>query len=245
MNSVVSARQLTKRYGRATALSSVSFELTSGQITGLLGLNGAGKSTLLSILTGRLIPDEGQVNYGELALANTPIACQSRFGFLPEGAPLFDDLTVEAHLRTIAGIRNLPAGQIPGDVDTALTRYELSGKRDTTIDTLSKGYRRRVALAAASLGKPDILYLDEPTDGLDPFQRDRVLDQLRASRGDQTLLISTHSLEEVEALCDRVLVLHDGRLVFDGTLSELIGSSSDGHIKQAFQALITSGERAA
>ena len=237
MSRMISAIGLTRKFGLKTALREVSFELHAGQITGLLGLNGAGKSTTLSLLTGRLQPDEGRVLIGDEGLEGASPKLRSRFGFLPEGAPVFEDLSVIAHLQTMAGLKSLSRSARSSSIESMLLRFELTDVRHTLIETLSKGFRRRVALAAACLGDPDILILDEPTDGLDPFQKDRVLSQLRRSGAHQALLISSHSLEDVETICDRVIVLKAGELVFDGAVTELASRHGAKDIRQAFAEL--------
>jgi len=240
VSSVLSAIKLSKRYGRHTALNGVSFELREGEITALLGRNGAGKSTTLSLLTGRLEPDGGEVRILGQPLTYDATSLRGYFGFLPEGAPLFNDLTVDQHLTTMAGLRPLSREDQAATIADMLDRFELIDVRHKVIDTLSKGYRRRVALAAACLGQPKILILDEPTDGLDTFQKDRVLAQLRSAKSSQTLLISTHNLEDVAEICDRVIILNDGHLVFDGRVSELARRAPEGHLADAFKTLIIS-----
>lgn len=235
VDTIVTASKLTKRYRAHTALDGVSFELHKGEIVGLLGLNGAGKSTTLSLLTGRLLPDEGSVSILGHDLSTDLRAAQACFGFLPEGAPLFEDLTVEAHLKTLAGLRIGISGD---DVSSAIKRFNLENVRTKTIETLSKGYKRRTALAGAFLGNPEILFLDEPTDGLDPFQKDSVLESLASHRDEQTLLISTHSLEDVGAICDRIIVLSAGKKVFDDRTIALAARAPDGTLKTAFADLL-------
>jgi len=237
LNSVMTVRGLTRRFGNFLALDALSFDLHRGCITGLLGLNGAGKSTTLSLLTGNLVPDSGEISFAGDASPSGSATLRGRFGYLPEGAPLFEDLTVKAHLDTMAGLQGLKSEARRDSIKKMMARFELERVAHQIIDTLSKGYRRRVALAAACLGDPEILILDEPTDGLDPFQNERILDQLKAAREHQTLLISTHNLSDVERLCDRVLILKDGRLTFDGTLSDLKTTSDEGNLSHAFQLL--------
>lgn len=239
MTSVLSARNLTKAFGRHKALKGVSFDLHAGEITALLGRNGAGKSTTLSLLTGRLIPDEGKVLILGEDCSDNPTASRKHFGFLPEGAPLFEDLTVQQFLQTMAGLRPLATSDQQASVEDMLGRFELKDVRHKDIEQLSKGFRRRVALAAACLGQPEILILDEPTDGLDTFQKDRVLAQLQSAKADQTLLISTHNLDDVADICDRVIVLNEGHLVFDGRVNELAAMAPKGSLADAFKALLT------
>lgn len=245
MTCLVSARNLTKYYGNDVALDDVSFDLREGEITALLGRNGAGKSTTLSLLTGRLLPDAGHIEILGEPVSEDPAGLRRHIGFLAEGAPLFDDLTVTAQLSTVAGLRGLSSHNQKAALNAVIEQFELESVRQAQIDTLSKGFRRRVALAGACLGTPPILIMDEPTDGLDPFQKDRVLEQLRTSREGQALLISTHSLEEVSAICDRVLVLNAGRLLFDGSVTDLAATAPDLSLSQAFRQLIEAEEVAA
>ena len=242
MASIVSAHNLTKRFGAHTALDGVSFELSEGEIVGLLGLNGAGKSTTLSLLTGRLIPDNGSVFISGHNIESERRSAQAAFGFLPEGAPLFEDLSVETHLKTLSGLRQ---GISVDDVEKVISKFDLQVVRAKTIETLSKGYKRRVALAGAFLGSPKLLFLDEPTDGLDPFQKDKVLEGLSSNRSEQTLLISTHSLENVGAICDRIIILSAGKKVYDGTAEALYAEAADRSLKSAFRALIDTDGRSA
>ena len=238
MADIVSIRHLSRNFGKLQALRNVSFDLKSGEIIGLLGLNGAGKSTTLSLLTGRLIPDEGSVTLNGIDALKNPVRARRQFGFLPEGAPLFEDLSINAHLHTLAGLADIPGNCQKRVIGNVIKQFDLMDVRHRIIDTLSKGYRRRVALAGACLGNPPLLFLDEPTDGLDPFQKDRVLEQLRQARNSQTLLISTHSLEDVEAICDRVIILHKGALVFDGNTEDMKKVGKGDSLKSAFQALL-------
>ena len=242
MTSVVSARNLTRYFGKHVALDSVSFELRSGEITALLGRNGAGKSTTLSLLTGRLEPDAGEIDILGKPASSDPVAARRQIGFLPEGAPLFEDLSVIAQLKTMAGLKSLSGASLSKSLEDVVGRFELDTVRKAPIETLSKGFRRRVALAGACLGNPPILILDEPTDGLDPFQKARVLEQLSAARKDQALLISTHSLEEVSEICDRVLILDAGKLIFDGSVAELAATAPDLSLDLAFKRLVENEE---
>ncbi len=215
----------------------MSFDLNTGEITGLLGLNGAGKSTALSLLSGRLLPDHGEILFQGNSLSGGPHG-PNQIGYIPEGAPLFDDLTVAVHLETLGGLYGMNKADTKSSISAVLDQFELSSVRGKRIAALSKGFRRRVALAGAFLTRPALLFLDEPTDGLDPMQKARMLDQLRAAKSDHTLLICTHSLEDVAALCDRVLVLHQGRLVFDDTLDAFRARGGEDGIEQAFVELV-------
>ncbi|WP_293611194.1 ABC transporter ATP-binding protein [Ponticaulis sp.] len=239
MSGIVSAQQVSKHFGSFKALDDVSFDLQTGEIVGLLGLNGAGKSTTLSLLTGRMIADTGQISIAGHDITEDRTDAQTQFGFLPEGAPLFEDLSVDQHIKTISGLRGVEGSD---QIDLVLEQFELLDVRHKIIETLSKGFKRRVALAAAFLGAPPILFLDEPTDGLDPVQKDRVLAQLRNAREQRTLLISTHSLEDVDVICDRVIILNKGRKIFDAPVEELAPRGDALALKAAFNALIGAEE---
>jgi ABC-2 type transport system ATP-binding protein len=237
LSAILSVRKLNRSFGTKCAVNNVSFDLNSGEIVGLLGLNGAGKSTVLSLLSGKLLADSGDIIFrGQPLSLTTP--SPNQIGFVPEGAPLFEDLSVKSHLDTLAGLYGLSKSERSGAIKDLLIRFELHDVARKQISSLSKGYKRRVALAGAFLADPELLFLDEPTDGLDPIQKDRMLDLLRAKRRDHTMLISTHSLEDVAAICDRVLILDQGQLVFNDTLDALEQASGDDGIHHAFRALV-------
>ena len=237
MSAVLSVKNISRRFGSKIALDSVSFDLHTGEITGLLGLNGAGKSTCLSVLSGTLIANSGQVY-----LSDHPIeghdSLSGKIGYLPEGAPLFEDLTATEHLKVMGGLQNLAGQSLVAAIQDVVTAFELDDVANRLISGLSKGYKRRVALAAAFLAKPPVLLLDEPTDGLDPIQKARMIKSLRSRTSDQALLVSTHSLSEVEALCDRVLVLQNGKLVFDDRVDAFRKTAPKHDIETAFQQLV-------
>lgn len=240
MAPILSVRNLTKRFGGKPAVRDLSFDLNNGEIVALLGLNGAGKSTALSVLSGKLLPDEGSLLFQGTPLTLTSQA-PNQIGYVPEGAPLFEDLSVTAHLETLAGLYGISGAAQKPAISGVLDRFDLADVCQRPIHALSKGYKRRVALAGAFLTDPKLLFLDEPTDGLDPIQKARMLSQLRASKSQHTLLISTHSLEDVGALCDRVLILHLGELVFDGSVSELSERGGPEGLSGAFRAFTEGG----
>lgn len=237
MSPILSVQNLNRSFGAKCAVKDVSFDLNTGEIVGLLGLNGAGKSTVLSLLSGKLLADRGDILFrGTPLLLTTPPP--NRIGFVPEGAPLFEDLSVTSHLETLAGLYGLSPPATAEAMTDLLARFELEDVAKKQIASLSKGYKRRVALAGAFLADPELLFLDEPTDGLDPIQKDRMLQLLRNKSRDHTMLISTHSLEDVAAICDRVLILDQGRLVFNDTLEALEQTSGDNDIHTAFRTLV-------
>ncbi|MGB0691256.1 MAG: ABC transporter ATP-binding protein [Pseudomonadales bacterium] len=222
---MIEVSHLTKAYGAFTAVDDLSFKLAPGEILGFLGPNGAGKSTTMKMLTGFLRPSSGQVRICGQDVAEDSIAAQQRIGYLPEGAPAWEEMTPLAFLEFIAEVRGLQgeAGQqaIAAVVDTMSLRPVLQQK----IETLSKGFKRRVGLAQAILHDPDVLILDEPTDGLDPNQKHQVREMIKGLSKDKIVIVSTHILEEVAAVCNRAIVLAGGRIVSDTTPAELLAQS--------------------
>jgi ABC-2 type transport system ATP-binding protein len=224
----VKAVQLSKSYGPIEALREVSFEISKGEIVGLLGPNGAGKTTMLKILTGYLQPDEGSVWVDGLDVLTHPKEIQSRIGYLPENAPLYPELSVQAYLRMMADLRRIPGDQQLFRISEAVYATGLAEPRPggsdqlaRPIGELSKGYRQRVGLAQAILHQPTLLILDEPTVGLDPTQIVEVRRLIRRLADRATVLFSTHVLSEVEALCDRVIILINGEVKTDARLADL------------------------
>jgi ABC-2 type transport system ATP-binding protein len=226
---MIRAVQLSKSYGPIEALRDVSFEVSAGEIVGLLGPNGAGKTTMLKILTGFLQPDEGSVEIDGLNVLTRPREVQARIGYLPENAPLYPELSVQAYLKMMADLRQIPRDQQPECISGAVYATGLSDELTRPIGELSKGFRQRVGLAQAILHRPKLLILDEPTVGLDPTQIveirrliRRLADHPVDSTGLRaTVLFSTHILSEVEALCDRAIILINGRVKTDARLADL------------------------
>jgi ABC-2 type transport system ATP-binding protein len=212
------------QYGRAgqpPALADVSFEVGRGEIVGLLGPNGAGKTTMLRILTCFLQPTGGTADIAGHSIAGDPLAVRRSLGYLPEGVPLYDDMRVIEYLSYRAALRGVERARRRRQVDAAVEQCGLGDRRRQTIRTLSRGFRQRVGLADAVLARPPVLILDEPTVGLDPNQIREVRELIRALAHEQTILLSTHILPEVEALASRVLILHRGRLVADQPPAQL------------------------
>ncbi len=218
---MIRAERLSKRFGPIQAVDGISFVLQEGEIAALLGPNGAGKTTTLRLLTGFLPPDSGRVVICGFDLKERPLEARKRFGYLPEGAPLYGEMTVLAFLRFIATVR----GQSKVQIERVVELLELGEVVDQKIETLSKGFRRRVGLAQAILHQPKLLILDEPTDGLDPNQKLKVRELLVRLQDRATILLSTHLLEEVPLLCNRLLLIAGGRLLFDGSPAELLRRS--------------------
>ena len=212
---------LKKAYGSVQALRGVSFNIAAGEIIGLLGPNGAGKSTIIKTLTGFIQPDSGDVKIDGLDVLTQTQAVQERIGYLPENAPLYPELSVQSYLKMMAGLRQIPADKITEHISEAVYATGLQNHLNRPIRELSKGYRQRVGLAQAILHRPRLLILDEPTVGLDPTQIVEIRHLIRRLSQRSTILFSTHILPEVEALCDRVIILLNGEIRTDARLSEL------------------------
>jgi ABC-2 type transport system ATP-binding protein len=220
------AKSLVKHFGDFVAVENITFKLKRGEVLGLLGPNGAGKTTTMKMLTGFLAPTSGTAWVDEFDIGEAPIAAKQRIGYLPEGAPLYGDMTPLEFLRFVAEAREISGPEREAVVAKAVATLHLEGVLDQTIETLSKGFRRRVGFAQAILHNPEILILDEPTDGLDPNQKHEVRDLIRDISADKVIVISTHILEEVEAVCTRAMVIDRGRVVADETPRALKGRSA-------------------
>lgn len=218
---MIEARNLVKYYGPIEALRDVSFEINRGEIVGLLGPNGAGKSTLIKILTGYLQPDRGQAKIDGLDVLTEPQRVQARIGYLPENAPSYAAMSVQSYLKMMAELRRLDESERQVLLSQAILATGLQEHLTRPIGQLSKGFRQRVGLAQAILHKPPLLILDEPTIGLDPTQIVEIRNLIRRLSQQSTVLFSTHILPEVEALCDRVIILMNGQVRADARLSEL------------------------
>ena len=223
---------LTKRFGARTVVDSLSFQVTRGEVLGFLGPNGAGKSTTMKMLTGFLKPSAGRALIAGIDVEKDPIAAKTRLGYLPEGAPAWPDMTPRGFLDFCASIRGLSGADARKAVDHAVSRTTLADVLDQPIDTLSKGFKRRVGLAQTLLHDPEVLILDEPTDGLDPNQKHEVRRLIADISADKAIIISTHILEEVEAICSRAIVIARGRIVADATPSALEAKTA-GHNRMA------------
>lgn len=212
---------LAKHFGDIKAVDGVSFSVKKGEVLGFLGPNGAGKSTTMKMITGFLAPTRGTVRVCGHDVLTDPIAVKANLGYLPEGAPAYADMTPDSFLRFIADIRGLSGAEKMRAVDSAAERARIKHVMFQPIETLSKGYKRRVGLAQAILHNPPVLILDEPTDGLDPNQKHEVRTLINDMADDKAIIISTHILEEVNALCTRNVVIANGKVRFDGTPQEL------------------------
>jgi len=221
----VEARSLTKYYGQLAAVSDMSFELQAGEVLGFLGPNGAGKSTTMKMLTGFLTPSSGTALISGHDIVEDSLAARKCMGYLPEGAPAYGEMSVADFLQFIARARGYRGAEVRQRADAAMDRLNLNHVRHQVIDTLSKGYKRRVGLAQAILHDPAILILDEPTDGLDPNQKHEVRTLIQDMAAEKIIVISTHILEEVQAVCNRAMIIADGRLLLDDTPTGLLARS--------------------
>lgn len=218
---MIRVEDLTRTYGDLTAVDQVSFEIGQGEIVGLLGHNGAGKTTILKILTGYLEPTGGSIEIDGLDINTEREAVQRRIGYLPENDPLYLEMTVIDYLDYAASLHGVPAAERPDRIREAIDKTELSSKAPDTIGTLSRGYRQRVGVAQAILHNPRLLILDEPTNGLDPTQVRHMRDLIRTLARQATVIISTHILQEVQVICDRVIIIRNGQKALDATMDEL------------------------
>jgi len=237
MDAMIQVEKLRKTFGSFVAVSDISFTVQRGEVLGFLGPNGAGKSTAMKMITGFLTPSAGSVKVCGYDVIEDPINVKKSIGYLPEGAPAYGDMMPRAFLEFIADIRGLKGEEKKARVDEAIAKTHLDSVLNKTIDTLSKGFKRRVGLAQAILHNPDVLILDEPTDGLDPNQKHEVRQLLKQMAKEKAIVISTHILEEVEAICTRAMIISQGKTLFDGTPAELEKLSLE---KNAVQ-LIASG----
>ena len=227
---VVEVENLWKDYGPLHALADVSFSIGEGEVFGLLGRNGSGKTTLLRILTGYRLPTTGSVRVAGMDLARKSLAVRQRIGYMPEHPQLYADLTVRGLLRFIANVRGMPRSERELRIDELTSHFGLGAVIDRLAGHCSKGYRARISLAAAVLHKPTVVFLDEPTDGLDPEQRHQTHELIRELTETSTVVLSSHDLDEVGVLCSRALVLDRGRVSRLGTIEELGGTAGIGDI---------------
>ena len=216
---MIDAEELTRRYGETLAVDSVSFSIGSGEIVGLLGHNGAGKTTIMKMLTGYLEPNAGHVSVDGHDVVEVPEVVQQRLGYLPENCPVYPEMTVVEYLDYVAGLRHVE--DRPSALKEVLGATDLGGRAFDLIGTLSRGFQQRVGVAQAIVHKPQLLILDEPTNGLDPSQTQQMRDLIRALAENATVILSTHIMQEVDAVCDRVMILRAGRLALDERMTDL------------------------
>jgi ABC-2 type transport system ATP-binding protein len=218
---VIEAKDLVKRYGPHTAVDHVSFKINQGEIVGFLGPNGAGKSTTMNILTGYLSSTEGTVTVDGMNILEQPLEVKKRIGYLPENPPLYPEMTVKEYLAFAGEIKKVPKKELNGRMEEVMQTVGISDVAGRLVKNLSKGYKQRVGLAQAMIGKPDILILDEPTAGLDPKQILEIRHLIKELGKEHTVILSSHILPEVSAVCKRVLIMNEGKIVADDTPEDL------------------------
>jgi ABC-2 type transport system ATP-binding protein len=228
---------LTKRFGRLTAVDGVTFKVNKGEVLGFLGPNGAGKSTTMRMLAGFVTPTSGRAWIQGHDVQDDAIAARRVLGFLPEGAPTYPEMTVLGFLNFVARVRGYAGSEAADHVARAIELTTLASVRLQTVETLSKGFKRRVGLAQALLHDPPVLVLDEPTDGLDPNQKHEVRTLITKMAPEKAIVISTHILEEVDAVCTRAIIIAAGRIVADGTPAELEKRNPSGKLDDVFRDL--------
>lgn len=237
----VEIQHLSKSFGALRAVDDVSFSVRRGEVLGFLGPNGAGKSTTMKMLTGFLLPTSGSAKVCGHDVVQQPLEVKRRIGYLPEGAPSYAEMTPGGFLRFVAEVRGLVGADAQRAIDRAVAATSLSAVLDQRFETLSKGFKRRVGLAQAILHDPDVLILDEPTDGLDPNQKHEVRELIREMGQDKVIILSTHILEEVDAVCTRAIIISGGRVQADATPAELLERAPAGQGLDAVFREITLG----
>ena len=239
---MISVRNVSKRFGDREAVRDVSFEVRPGDVLGFLGPNGAGKSTTMRMITGFLAPSSGEVKVNGYEVTRNPVEARRSLGYLPENAPSYPDMTVQEFLDFAAEMRGYRGSERKDRVEAALAKCILTPVRHQAIETLSKGYRQRTCFAQAILHDPQALILDEPTEGLDPNQKHVVRTMIKEMAKDKVVIFSTHILEEVEAVCTRVIIISGGRLVADSTPAELKKRSPSGRLDDVFRSITTTDD---
>lgn len=212
---------LSRHYGTVKAADNVSFSIEPGEIVGLLGHNGAGKTTIMKLLTGFIEPTSGEAWVNDIQVQEDPVAAQSHIGYLPENQPFYEEMSVADYLMFAATVRGIPFEERATSVRKVVEDTDLAGRFLDTIGTLSRGFQQRVSVAQAILHQPPVLILDEPTNGLDPTQTIQMRELIKRLAETSTVILSTHIMQEVDAICDRVLIMRDGELVVDERLDEL------------------------
>jgi ABC-2 type transport system ATP-binding protein len=236
---MIEIHKLSKDFGPIRAVDAVSFTVKPGEVLGFLGPNGAGKSTTMKMVTGFLSPTSGTARICGFDIQEQPMQAKKCLGYLPEGAPAYADMTPDAYLDFIADVRGLTGDDKRRRVEAVVRQVQLERYMHQRIETLSKGFKRRVGLAQAILHDPRVLVLDEPTDGLDPNQKHSVRELIRSMSKDKAIVLSTHILEEVSAVCTRVMIIAGGRIKYDGTAAQF---EAEGRPDEFFRR-VTTGER--
>jgi ABC-2 type transport system ATP-binding protein len=234
---MIKTQNLTKNYQGLLAVDNLSFSAEPGEVLGFLGPNGAGKTTTMRMIAGFVAPTSGSASICGHDVATEPLAAKTVLGYLPEGAPTYGEMTVAGFLDFIANLRALTGENRKSRLDYFIGRLQLEPVLQQTIDTLSKGFKRRVGLAQAIVHDPKVLILDEPTDGLDPMQKHEVRTLIGEIAREKTIVISTHILEEVDAVCTRAIIIAHGRLVADDTPSGLKSRAPSGRLEDVFRSV--------
>lgn len=237
MTETLKIEHLTKDFGNLRAIDDVSFSARQGEIIALLGSNGAGKSTLMNMITGFLAPTSGTISVLGSKITDNSLSAKQSIGFLPEGSPLYPDISVSAFMNYIADLRGLKGEERKQRLEKACSLAQINNVLTQKIETLSKGYRRRVGFAQSILSDPPILLLDEPTDGLDPNQKEHIRRQIAELGKHKTILISTHLLDEAETVCNRILLINHGQIKADGTLTGILNQTNCQTLAEAFKKL--------
>src|SRR3989339_487047 len=238
---MIEVNHLSKRFESIMAVDDISFAAGKGEILGFLGPNGAGKSTTMKMITGFILPSDGEALVCGKKVQEVPTVTKGLIGYMSENAPLYDDMYVEDFLRYAGELRQMAADKIEAGVNRVIDLCALTSARYQKIETLSKGFRRRVSMAQALIHDPEVLILDEPTDGLDPNQKHEVRTLIRQLSGNKCIVLSTHILEEVEEVCTRAIIIAKGKLLYDGTPADLKSKSKQHKLDDVFRA-ITTGE---
>ena len=225
---VIEVNNLTKKFGEQTALDKINIDIDKSEIIGLLGPNGAGKSTLMKSIVGVVKIDEGQIFFNDKNIVKNEIECKSEIGFLPENNPLYNEMYVKEYLNFVADIHKIPKNKI----DEVIDLVGITPEKNKKISQLSKGYKQRVGLAQAILHSPELLILDEPTNGLDPNQIIEIRNVIKEIGKEKTVILSTHIMQEVEALCSRVILIHQGKIIQDSQIEEFKGKFAS--LEEAF-----------
>lgn len=234
---MIKIEHLSKQFGHLVAVEDISFSVNPGEVLGFLGPNGAGKSTTMKMITGFLAPSSGEIDVCGFNVNDQPIDVKKRIGYLPEGAPSYGEMTPLQYLEFIADIRELTGQKKIDRKKEVIALLHLDKVLNQTIETLSKGFKRRVGLAQAIIHDPEVLILDEPTDGLDPNQKHEVRELIKSIAPEKAIVISTHILEEVDAICTRAIIIADGKILVDDTPDGLRSKSSNNKLDDVFREI--------
>lgn len=237
MQVTIEVSSLTKDFGEIAAVSDLSFKARSGEIIALLGPNGAGKSTLMNMITGYLAPTSGSIKVMEKDISGAPLEAKKLIGFLPEGSPLYPDMSVRSFLEYMAELRGFSGNEKKQRLQEIARAANIADILSQKIETLSKGYLRRVGFAQSIISNPPILLLDEPTDGLDPNQKEHIRELITRMGRDKTIIISTHLLDEAETIANRIILMSKGQIKADGTLDSILFQNHAATLSDAFKNL--------